>query len=95
MRCPACESRLVEVERSDVLIDACPNCRGVWLERGELDRILVMERQMMGGDVDDDFYREVEGRRRRPSVDERPAEPRYEAKKKRRRGFLEDLLDFD
>jgi Zn-finger nucleic acid-binding protein len=95
MRCPACESRLVEVERSDVLIDACPNCRGVWLERGELDRILVMERQMMGGDADDDFYREVEGRRGRPAVAERPAEPRYEPKKKRRRGFLEDLLDFD
>jgi Zn-finger nucleic acid-binding protein len=37
MRCPNCESRLVEVERSAILIDACPECRGVWLDRGELD----------------------------------------------------------
>ena len=31
MRCPNCNSRLVEVERSEILIDACPECRGIWL----------------------------------------------------------------
>lgn len=46
LRCPSCGARLVEVERSEVLIDACPECRGVWLDRGELDKVLVRERQL-------------------------------------------------
>jgi len=66
LRCPTCGTRLIEVERADVLIDACPECRGVWLDRGELDKILVRERQLAGGDADDDFFREVEGRRNAP-----------------------------
>ena len=99
MRCPSCGSRLVEVERSDVLIDACPTCRGVWLDRGELDKILVRERQMVAGDPDDDFLREVEGRPARPAPPrEQPREPEYDRsppKKRRRRSMLEDLFDFD
>ena len=97
MRCPSCGSRLVELERSDVLIDACPTCRGVWLDRGELDKILVMERRLeRGGEADEDFFGEMEGRRRQP---ERPQpgrhEPEYEQPRRRRRGLLEELLDFD
>ena len=101
MRCPACDSRLVEVERADVLIDACPECRGVWLDRGELDKILVRERRLQQGhDDDDDFLREVEGKRREPPrdrwEDDRPSsshggDPR---KRRKKRSLLEDLLDF-
>lgn len=92
-RCPACGTRLVELERSEVLIDACPECRGVWLDRGELDRILVQERRVAAGaDEDEDFFGEVEGRRQRRG--ERPGEPR-EDKRRRRRSLLEDLFDFD
>ncbi len=99
MTCPNCDARLVEVERSDVLIDACPQCRGVWLDRGELDKILVKERQLSSTDPDEDFYREMEGRRpsappRRERDDERRHEDKH-YKKKRRRSFLEELLDFD
>jgi uncharacterized protein len=89
MRCPACGSRLVEVERSEILIDACPDCRGIWLDRGELDKILVRERSMAAGDPDEDFFREVEGRRRPADVG--GAEP----PRRKKRSFLEDLLDFD
>ena len=71
MRCPSCDARLVEVDRSDVLVDACPECRGVWLERGELDKILVRERQLTGGNADEDFFKEVEGRRPATSPQER------------------------
>jgi Zn-finger nucleic acid-binding protein len=92
----------VEIERSDVLIDACPSCRGVWLDRGELDKILVKERQLSAGDPDEDFFREMEGRRTAPSAPapQRPRDDdrRYDEKhykKKRKRSFLEDLLDFD
>jgi Zn-finger nucleic acid-binding protein len=97
MRCPSCGSRLVEVERAAVLIDACPSCRGVWLDRGELDKILVEERRLTAGDPDEDFLREVEGRGRGSSSEQQThrEDPRdYQKKRKRKRGFLEDLLDF-
>ena len=93
LRCPNDGSRLVEVERSDILIDACPECRGVWLDRGELDKILVRERQLASSDPDEDFFRDVEGRRRREP--EREPHDDYPSRKRRRRGLLEDLLDFD
>ena len=41
MLCPHCTSeRLVMSERSGIEIDYCPNCRGVWLDRGELDKLI-------------------------------------------------------
>ncbi|MCP2635379.1 zf-TFIIB domain-containing protein [Microbacterium sp. HD4P20] len=40
MNCPTDGSVLVMSERSGVEIDYCPTCRGVWLDRGELDKIL-------------------------------------------------------
>ena len=92
LRCPNDGMRLVEVERSDILIDACPECRGVWLDRGELDKILVKERQLGTSDPDEDFFREVEGRRpQRPSA----GYDEYPQRKRKRRSLLEDLLDFD
>lgn len=40
MKCPTDGSTLTMSERSGVEIDYCPECRGVWLDRGELDKIL-------------------------------------------------------
>lgn len=40
MKCPIDESDLVMAERQGVEVDYCPKCRGVWLDRGELDKIL-------------------------------------------------------
>ena len=41
MKCPHCtDSTLVMTERQGVEIDYCPGCRGVWLDRGELDKLL-------------------------------------------------------
>jgi uncharacterized protein len=99
MRCPSCGTRLVELERSEVLIDACPECRGVWLDRGELDRILDRERRAAAGvrDNDQDFFDEMEsGGGRKPEAARREREPdSREGKKRRRRGMFEDLFDFD
>ncbi|MCQ2008773.1 MAG: zf-TFIIB domain-containing protein [Sporolactobacillus sp.] len=40
MFCPVCDDvRMKEVEKDGVLIDTCPNCKGVWLDRGELDKL--------------------------------------------------------
>lgn len=41
MNCPACKDSILTMsERSGIEIDYCPNCRGVWLDRGELDKII-------------------------------------------------------
>jgi len=40
MKCPIDGAALVMTERSGVEIDYCPQCRGVWLDRGELDKII-------------------------------------------------------
>lgn len=40
MKCPIDDAELVMTERQGVEIDYCPTCRGVWLDRGELDKIL-------------------------------------------------------
>jgi len=41
MKCPVCTSvNLVMSERQGIEIDYCPECRGVWLDRGELDKII-------------------------------------------------------
>jgi uncharacterized protein len=40
MKCPVDQEPLIMTERSGVEIDYCPKCRGVWLDRGELDKIV-------------------------------------------------------
>lgn len=46
MFCPVCDNvRMKEVEKDSVVIDICPNCKGVWLDRGELDKISRAVRQ--------------------------------------------------
>ncbi|RYJ07566.1 MAG: hypothetical protein EON52_00615 [Actinomycetales bacterium] len=40
MKCPTDDTLLVMSERSGIEIDYCPQCRGVWLDRGELDKII-------------------------------------------------------
>lgn len=41
MKCPRCESTTMdEREREGVVVDACPACRGVWLDRGELEKLI-------------------------------------------------------
>lgn len=46
MKCPNCNVDLVMTERQGVEIDYCPKCRGIWLDRGELDKII--EKSLVG-----------------------------------------------
>lgn len=47
MKCPVCEDvRMREVVKDEVLIDVCPDCKGVWLDRGELDKLMQGVREM-------------------------------------------------
>ncbi len=42
MRCPVCtDAELTEADRDGILVDTCPRCRGVWLERRSLERLLA------------------------------------------------------
>jgi uncharacterized protein len=43
--CPNDNSQMQKVTRESVDIDICPTCKGVWLDRGELDKLLVKERE--------------------------------------------------
>ena len=86
MNCPVDGAELRVSDREGVEIDYCPKCRGVWLDRGELDKILERTARTPypdeRGDVrdEDDDY-EDEGRRH--------------GKRRRRRSLLDDLFDFD
>ena len=51
MKCPVDSIDLIMSERSGVEIDYCPQCRGVWLDRGELDKILDRVAETMGPGV--------------------------------------------
>jgi hypothetical protein len=104
MNCPACQSAaLVMSERQGIEIDYCPQCRGVWLDRGELDKIID---RSVGASPGRDAERESrDSRESRESRDysSRPghSQGHHDShqgghyKKKKREGFLSDLFDFD
>jgi len=47
MNCPVCHgTRMREVQKDGILIDVCPNCKGVWLDRGELEKLLSGVREI-------------------------------------------------
>jgi Zn-finger nucleic acid-binding protein len=81
MKCPACkESLLVIAERKGIEIDYCPDCRGIWLDRGELDKIL--EKSKSENDL---FLQNNFKNRSQSEYDQKPY--------KRRKSLLEELFD--
>jgi Zn-finger nucleic acid-binding protein len=47
MNCPVCDNtRMREVEKDGILIDVCPTCKGVWLDRGELEKLMQEVREV-------------------------------------------------
>ena len=95
MNCPVCESvKLVMSERQGIEIDYCPQCRGVWLDRGELDKIID---RSLGGTSRHDVDSETRDHRGRPDTthDYHDSHQGRYYKKKKREGFLSDLFDFD
>lgn len=52
MKCPVCpDVTLVMADRSGIEIDYCPQCRGIWLDRGELDKIIERNTMESAGNV--------------------------------------------
>ncbi len=99
MQCPQDQTVLQMTERQGVEIDYCPTCRGVWLDRGELDKILdraaadspppppVAERQHQYPQ----YPRSPDGPAERQ--DQRD-DDRRGGKRRRKESFLGDLFDF-
>ncbi len=63
MKCPVCNVELRIADRQGVEIDYCPQCRGVWLDRGELDKII--ERSVHTMEDSDECYKDYEYKRKR------------------------------
>jgi Zn-finger nucleic acid-binding protein len=95
MPCPVCKVPLVMSERQGVEIDYCPQCRGVWLDRGELDKII----ERSAGDAApaapqaaappprgrEPYYGDDDGRSRGRDDEHRHG--------RRRKSFFEELFD--
>lgn len=69
MQCPKCITGLKVTDRQGVEIDYCPTCRGVWLDRGELDKVIERSTHHRrpghydGGDDDDEGFLPAAGKR--------------------------------
>ncbi len=83
MKCPVDGAQLVMTDRAGVEIDYCPECRGVWLDRGELDKI-----------IDRSASEAAPAAPERGSADSDRAYFGAPRKKKKRGGFLEEIFDF-
>lgn len=105
MLCPQCQVPLSITERQGIEIDSCNQCRGVWLYRGELDKLIERSHQAMAsplGRSDHDRPRadsHDDDRRHRESAspwDSRDRDDDYRGTAPRKRkSFLAGLLDFD
>ncbi|MBX9679779.1 MAG: zf-TFIIB domain-containing protein [Gemmataceae bacterium] len=87
MKCPVCHIVLRVMDRSGVEIDYCSQCRGVWLDRGELEKIIEQSHVTAhrGDDDDDDdrrYHHHGDGR-------QHGGQPR------KKEGFFSRLFDFD
>jgi uncharacterized protein len=94
--CPKCESPMRSYERSGITIDQCTGCRGVFLDRGELERLV---------DAEGSFYEERGASREEPVREEHDVRHerdfrqehgghRKPYKKRKKESFLSDFLDF-
>lgn len=73
MQCPKCSTEMMLRQRYETSIDYCPSCGGVWLDKGEIDKIIQIQRRdedehynkyhYRNGDYDDYYYSNKYGRR--------------------------------
>jgi Zn-finger nucleic acid-binding protein len=90
MDCPVCKNvSLVMSERQGIEIDYCPSCRGVWLDRGELDKII--ERSTAGAPA---AAAAPPQRAPDPRYPQHSGHGHYPQHKKKRESFLSDIFDF-
>jgi uncharacterized protein len=98
MKCPRCESTVLdERERDGIMVDACASCRGIWLDRGELEKLIARATQEIAelSPRRDDRPPSGERYQDRPQSGDRyrdhDDDDRYRRHPRRKRGFLESL----
>lgn len=89
MKCPNDQTTLVISERQNIEIDYCPECRGVWLDRGELDKIIERGQAAPTSSVVNPEPRYTQ---RDSYPHSQSNDPHY--KKKKKESFLGDIFDF-
>lgn len=97
MQCPACrDATLLITERQNIEIDYCPQCRGVWLDRGELDKLI--ERSAAPSPAASTAAAPQPSappsRDYKEHRDPREYRDHDGYRRKKREGFLSDLFDF-
>ncbi|WP_322104600.1 zf-TFIIB domain-containing protein [Paraburkholderia sp. J41] len=94
MKCPNCpDVTLSLTERQGVELDYCPQCRGIWLDRGELDRLIERGN---GGGASHGGHGSHDDRGNHGSRDDhapRRAYDRRDGHERRRKSWLGDLFD--
>ena len=95
MTCPVDGSTLVMSERSGIEIDYCPQCRGVWLDRGELDKIIERNAATSAPVPAPAAAAPSSAPMGQPQQQPWGHAPQYHGHKpyKRRKSFLEELFD--
>jgi Zn-finger nucleic acid-binding protein len=101
--CPNCNTSMQNVNRSGVDIDMCPSCRGVWLDRGELEKLLAEQRTVHTHQSEDrqrfdrevsNFHRDPDAWKKQHPYDNQHGRHRYDDDyhyKKKKKGF--DIFD--
>jgi Zn-finger nucleic acid-binding protein len=93
MKCPRCENAVLdERDRDGVTIDVCAACRGVWLDRGELEKLIARAGAELDRLESRDRRHEEDPRRRRDDDDDDDDE-RYGRGGRRKRGWFESFGD--
>lgn len=97
MQCPACrDATLLITERQNIEIDYCPQCRGVWLDRGELDKLIERSASASPAPVPAaaPLPSAPPSRDYKEHRDSREYRDHDGYRRKKREGFLSDLFDF-
>jgi Zn-finger nucleic acid-binding protein len=95
MKCPVCNVDLLMGERLSVSIDYCPQCRGIWLEKGKLDQLLNgggigQHSQVSGGSGG--FIESMMGKYSGQDPDHHHHDHDSSQKKHKKKSFLDDLF---
>lgn len=95
MQCPNDQTTLLMTDRQDIEIDYCPTCRGVWLDRGELDKLI--ETNESAATHNRETIPQVSYQEPRQQKDQRQNDyddHSYSHKKRKKESLLGELFDF-
>ncbi|HEV2791887.1 MAG TPA: zf-TFIIB domain-containing protein [Solirubrobacterales bacterium] len=89
LTCPKCGGSMRNYERNGVTVDQCGECRGIFLDRGELDRLIDAESSHYEREYSDRGYEDRPPR----DHDERREQKSHKPKKSKKKSFLENLME--